>query len=144
MNKLFDYLLIIFLIIIVMLASSCVVEEELVLPELLELEIDGRLEIDSNGFYHLELQQDTNQTLHTISGTVGNTLEPIKVDWTSNLTWVYQDNLVSTINCCSYPNENGEIHTVIAPIRSMVGDTMRISASVHQYNVSKQINIVLE
>ena len=55
-----------------MLASSCVVEEELVLPELLELEIDGRLEIDSNGFYHLELQQDTNQTLHTISGTVGN------------------------------------------------------------------------
>ena len=75
---------------------------------------------------------------------MGPTIEPIKVDWTSNLSWVFQDNLVSTINCCSYPNEDGVIHTVIAPIRDMMGDTMVVSATIQQFQIIKTINIVLE
>ena len=108
------------------------------------LEIDGRLPLDENGYYHLDLNDSSNQTIHTITGTVGPTTEPIKVDWTSNLSWVFQDNLVSTINCCSYPNDDGVIHTVIAPIRDMMGDTMVVSATIQQFQIIKTINIVLE
>ena len=53
MNKIFDYLLLIFLILVMLLASSCVIEDELYIPPLQTLELDGRLEIDSNGYYHL-------------------------------------------------------------------------------------------
>ena len=66
MNKLFDYLLLVFLIIIMILAASCAVEEELYVPPLPTLELDGRLEMDSNGYYHLELDDDRVQTIHTI------------------------------------------------------------------------------
>ena len=34
------------------------------------LELDGRLPIDSNGYYHLELRQDVHQTIHRVSGIV--------------------------------------------------------------------------
>ena len=57
-------------------------------------------------------------------------------------TW--KDELVPTINSSSYAGTNGEINTVIAPIYKMKGDTMRVTCKVFEYNVSKQINIVLE
>ena len=41
------------------------VEEELYVPPLPTLELDGRLEMDSNGYYHLELDDDRVQTIHT-------------------------------------------------------------------------------
>ena len=59
------------------------------------LELDGRLPIDNNGYYRLELSDTSFQAIHTISGTVGNTLywdEPMKVEWDSNLSW-YLDSL---------------------------------------------------
>ena len=67
MNKLFDYLLLVFLIIIMILAFNHVqLEEELYIPPLPTLELDGRLEMDSNGYYHLELDDNRVQTIHTI------------------------------------------------------------------------------
>ena len=33
---------------------------------------------------------------------------------------------VPTINCCSYSNSDGEVNTMIAPVQTMVGDTMTI------------------
>ena len=133
------------LLIVGILLSSCTAEDSLYIePIPPTLEIDGRLPLDENGYYHLDLNDSSNQTIHTITGTVGPTTEPIKVDWTSNLSRVFQDNLVSTINCCSYPNDDGVIHTVIAPIRDMMGDTMVVSATIQQFQIIKTINIVLE
>ena len=62
------------LFIIGLLLLSCdVTDDELILLEP-TLELDGRLPMDGNGYYRLELNDSSNQTIHTISGTVGNTL----------------------------------------------------------------------
>jgi hypothetical protein len=102
--------------------------------------------MDSNGYYHLELNQDTNQTIHTVTGTVGNTLniqEPMKVEWESNLEWVYQDMLVDVTNCCSYVMD-GTVMNVIAPIRTMVGDTLILTGTIREHLISDSIMIVLD
>jgi len=63
---------IVLLLSLVVFASlvSCSVEDDLLELQQPTLEIDGRLIMDSNGYYHLELSQDTNQTIHTVSGKV--------------------------------------------------------------------------
>jgi|TARA_B100000768_G_C11100821_1_gene299016 hypothetical protein len=125
---------------------SCSAEDDILLLEEPILEIDGRLPIDDNGYYHLELNQDTNQTIHTVSGTVGNTLniqEPMKVEWESNLEWVYQDMLVDVTNCCSYVMD-GTVMNVIAPIRTMVGDTLILTGIIREHLISDSIMIVLD
>jgi len=125
--------------------SSCSVEEDLLEPVLPTLEIDGRLPIDDNGYYHLELNQDTNQTIHTVSGTVGNTLNlpPLKVEWDSNLDWVFQDNLVDVTNSSSYVVD-GMVMNVIAPINTMVGDTLILTGTIREYLIYDTIHIVLD
>ncbi len=125
--------------------TSCTVEDDIFLLEEPTLEIDGRLPMDGNGYYHLELNQDTNQTIHTVSGTVGNTLNlpPLKVEWTSNLTWIYQGDDVSTSNQSSYVVD-GKVHNVIAPINTMVGDTLILIGTIREHLVTDRIQIVLE
>lgn len=128
-----------------MVLSSCSVEEDLLEPVLPTLEIDGRLPMDDNGYYHLELNQDTNQTIHTVSGTVGNTLNlpPLKVEWDSNLDWVFQDNLVDVTNSTSYVVD-GMVMNVIAPISTMVGDTLVLTGTIREYLIYDTIHIVLD
>jgi len=135
------------LVVLVILSSlmSCTVDDDMLILEQPTLEIDGRLPMDSNGYYHLELTQDTNQTIHTVSGTVGNTLNlpPLKVEWNSNLTWIYQGEDVSTSNQASYVVD-GKVHNVIAPINTMVGDTLILTATIREHLVTDRIQIVLE
>ena len=128
-----------------MVLSSCSVEEDLLEPVLPTLEIDGRLPMDDNGYYHLELNQDTNQTIHTVSGTVGNTLNlpPLKVEWDSNLDWVFQDNLVDVTNSASYVVD-GMVMNVIAPVSTMVGDTLVLTGTIREYLIYDTIHIVLD
>ena len=123
---------------------SCTVEDDMLMLEQPKLELDGRLPMDSNGYYHLELNQNTNQTIHTISGTVDDyySNEPLKVSWDSNLTWVYQGEDVSTSNQSSYV-VNGKVHNVIAPINKMVGDTLILTGTIREYLVTDTIKIVL-
>jgi hypothetical protein len=101
--------------------------------------------MDDSGYYHLELNEDTNQTVHTVSGTVGNTLNlpPLKVEWDSNLTWVYQGEDVSTSNQASYVVD-GKVHNVIAPINTMIGDTLVLTGTIREYLISDTIKIVLQ
>ena len=126
--------------------TSCTVEDDDLPTPQPTLELDGRLPIDSNGFYHLELNDSSNQTIHTISGTVGNTLywdEPIKVEWNSNLYWEYEGEDVSTSNQASYVVD-GKVHNVIAPINTMVGDTLILTGTIREYLITDTIKIVLE
>ena len=146
MKKILNIFTIILVIIFyAMVLSSCSVEEDLLEPVLPTLEIDGRLPMDDNGYYHLELNQDTNQTIHTVSGTVGNTLNlpPLKVEWDSNLDWVFQDNLVDVTNSASYVVD-GMVMNVIAPISTMVGDTLVLTGTIREYLIYDTIKIVLE
>ena len=135
------------LVVLVLLSSlmSCCVEDDIFEPQEPTLEIDGRLTMDSNGYYHLELNQNTNQTIHTVSGTVGNTLNlpPLKVEWESNLQWAYQDMLVDVSNSSSYVMD-GTVNNVIGPVRTMVGDTLILTGTIREYLISDSIKIVLE
>ena len=134
------------LVVLLLLSSlmSCSVEDDILVLEQPTLEIDGRLPIDNNGYYHLELNQNTNQTIHTVSGTVDDyySNEPLKVSWDSNLTWVYQGEDVSTSNQSSYVVD-GKVHNVIAPINTMVGDTLILTGTIREYLVTDTIKIVL-
>ena len=135
------------LVVLVLLSSlmSCSAKDDDIFePQEPTLEIDGRLVMDSNGYYHLELNQMTNQTIHTVSGTVGNTLNlpPLKVEWESNLQWVYQDNLVDVTNHTSYVMD-GRVHNVIAPVRTMTGDTLILIGTIREYLITDTIKIVL-
>jgi hypothetical protein len=137
----------ILLIILVLfsLFTSCTAEDDIFLLEEPTLEIDGRLPMDDNGYYHLTLNQDTNQTIHTVSGTVDNyySNEPLKVSWNSNLTWIYHEEDVSTSNQSSYVVD-GKVHNVIAPINTMIGDTLILTGTIRQYLTTDTIKIVLE
>jgi len=55
-----------------------------------------------------------------------------------------KDELVPTTNCCSYSGKNGEINTVIAPIREMIGDTLVLKAYHYPSNKTMFTKIVLE
>ena len=98
-------------------------------------------------------------------------VENFWVEWESNLYWYIGDTLgyvvkrnfndagmyvsydttyltqfsgmeVATSNIISYSNSNGELNNMIAPVRSMVGDTMRLTA--RWYDGSKDFYIVLD
>jgi hypothetical protein len=122
--------------------------------------------MDENGYYHLELNDDTWQTIHRISGTIYDDVEPVELirfNWYSSHYWYIGDTLgyviqygltddleyvsydtsyvtwfdgweVPTINCCSYSNSDGEVNVMIAPVRSMVGDTMTIWFTFRNYS----------
>ena len=56
----------------------------------------------------------------------------------------FKDELVPTINKVSYSGNSGEFNTVIAPIRTMAGDTMIVKLEHTKSKTIKLLNIVLE
>ena len=119
-----------------------------------------RLDVDDNGFYHLDIDMNNWQTLHRLSGFISdsassNPVVNCRVEWSSSHEWTLGDTLgywvrkgltddlewvsydtsyvvgfdgqlVPTVNPASYSNSDGEVNTMIAPVQSMVGDTMTI------------------
>ncbi len=55
-----------------------------------------------------------------------------------------KEELVPTINKASYSGKNGEINTIIAPIKEMKGDTMVIKSHNSFFNKTAYTKIVLE
>ena len=135
------------LFIVGLLLLSCDVTDDDIIRLEPTLELDGRLPIDNNGYYRLELRQDVHQTIHAISGTVGNTTdwdEPMKVEWDSNLSWYLQNEWeVTTANPASYVVD-GKVNNVIAPVKTMVGDTLILTGTIREHLVSDTIKFVLE
>jgi len=127
-------------------------------PDVISLELDSRLLVDNNGYYHLELNQGSWQTIHRISGHAywnDEPLEVLRVNWESSHFWYIGDTLgyivrmgltddlqyvsydtsyvtwfngfeVPVVNSVSYSNSEGEVNTMFAPVRSMLGDTITI------------------
>jgi len=56
----------------------------------------------------------------------------------------FDDYVVPTINCCSYSNAEGEINTMIAAVRSMIGDTMTVGFQFSDEDLIGEILIVLD
>jgi hypothetical protein len=55
-----------------------------------------------------------------------------------------KDELVPTTNCCSYSGRNGEINTIIAPIKEMIGDTLILKASHYTSDTIVYIKVIIE
>ena len=101
----------------------------------------------------------------------GNPIEFFWVEWESDLYWYLGDTLgyiinrhlndsgvyvsvdtsymvgfngmeVPTTNIVSYSNSHGEVNNMIAPVRSMIGDTLTLTAI--WYNSEKRFGIVLD
>ena len=141
---LIDYIMFFIVLALMFMAASCTSEDDIFVIQEPTLELDARLPLDTNGYYHLKLNPNTNQTIHRISGRVLNTTEPTKVSWWSNLNWEYNGEVVPTINGSSYVSDGGEINTMIAPIFSMRTDTLEVRSTVNEWNITKTINIVLD
>ena len=167
-----------YLIIISILLTSCVQlvdEDNQSDKDTYTFTIEPNLEVDGNGFYHLNINRNNWQTIHRISGHVyinnGNPVENFWVEWDSNLYWYLGDTLgyivdrylnnsgvyvsldtsyiigfsgqeVPTSNQMSYSNSSGEVNNMIAPVRSMIGDTMLLNFSY--YDGSGSISIILD
>jgi len=109
-----EYLKILILLAVLMfilfLTPACNKDESYILGH--DFEIDVRLDIDSNGYYHLELGQEW-QTLHRISGQVSeveNEYELTKVQWTSSHYWLIGDTLGYVVHQNWTLNDNGYLY----------------------------------
>ena len=66
-----------------------------------QFKINPRLEIDNNGYYHLDVIRQNRQTLHRINGVITKNDEPVETiffEWSSNLYWVLGDTLGYIVN----------------------------------------------
>ena len=138
------------LFIVILFFGSCAKEEIFENLPSPQLHINGNLPIDKNGYYHLILNRNSNQTIHKISGQVDNWYyyESLKVEWESDLFWYFDDEKVPTTNEVSYVME-GDVQNVIAPTKNMVGDTLTLRGRIWYSNESQEwahdkIKIVLE
>ena len=65
---------------------GCSPDDELYIePQTPIMELDGRLPIDGNGFYHLDLSNSSWQTIHRVTGRVRYVTEPTKIGWELSL-----------------------------------------------------------
>ena len=147
---LLDYIMLFIVLALMFMAASCTPDDIVFDSPSPKLELNGETTLDSNGYYHLTINKDVHQTIHKISGIVENHeyYEPLKVEWDSNLTWVFQGEDVSTSNQVSYVI-NGKVQNVIAPINTMIGDTLILTGRIWYSDKSSEwahdtLHIVLD
>ena len=84
------------------------------------------LQIDENGYYHMEWLEGYNQTFSTLDANTGSGVIT-KVMWDSDSGINYSGYWVSSVNPASYTND-GVAHTVLSAWEEQIGDTLTIYA----------------
>ena len=95
------------LLFLLLFGCSDSVAFEPVEPDVIRVELNPRLNVDDNGYYHLELSGNW-QTLHRLSGTAyinDVPLEVLRVQWESSHYWYLGDTLGYIVN--RYLTEDG-------------------------------------
>jgi hypothetical protein len=86
------------------------------------------LEMDENGYYHIEWLDEYVQTFSTLKAETG--LDYQKVNWTSNKQVNIQhygtDNWTYLVNTSSYTDDEGIAHTVLGVWEPFIGDTIKV------------------
>ena len=89
------------------------------------------LNMDTNGFYHMNLETGYNQTFSTLRIQTGLSDYTVPVGWGSDTYYLYSwgNNNVDTVavvNPTSYTDSNGEAQTVFSAWNSFLGDTITV------------------
>ena len=84
------------------------------------------LQIDENGYYHIEWLEGYNQTFSTLDANTGSD-EIVKVLWDSDSGINYSGYWVSSVNPASY-TDDGVAHTVVSAWEEQIGDTLTVYA----------------
>ena len=90
----------------------------------------SNLEIDENGYYHMEWLEGYSQTFSTLDANVGTEMGIYKVMWTADLGIMRSGEFVSSVNPASY-TDNGIAHTTLSVWEEMIGDTLSVWAGYH-------------
>ena len=84
------------------------------------------LQMDGNGYYHMEWLEGYTQTFSTLDANTGSD-EIVKVLWESDSGINYSGYWVSSVNPASY-TDDGVAHTVVAAWEEQIGDTLTVYA----------------
>lgn len=99
-----------------------------------------KIEWESNLYWWLLRSDTVAQITRTYFNPFTGVLQPVILP----PLLAQKDELVPTVNCCSYNGKGGEINTMIAPINRMTGDTLIVQAYNYTSNKNAIIKIVLE
>jgi len=83
------------------------------------------LQIDENGYYHIEWLGGYVQTFSTLNADTYSD-EIYKVYWGTNSGIIYMGEFVGSVNHTSYTNENGIAHTVLSVWEEQILDTISV------------------
>ena len=84
------------------------------------------LQMDKNGYYHMEWLEGYVQTFSTLDAKTGSD-EIVKVMWNSNSGINYNGYWINNVNPASY-TDNCIAHTVLAAWEEQIGDTLTVYA----------------
>ena len=82
------------------------------------------LEVDGNGYYHIDFLQGYVQTFSTLKTSVGYDGE--KVGWISNKEVLVGNTWTNCIDAASYSDSNGNAYGVLSVWEGLVGDTITV------------------
>jgi len=89
------------------------------------------LQIDENGYYHIEWLEGYNQTFSTLDANTGSTFLIHKVYWGSDKGIIYDGEPISCVNPASYTSDDGIAHTVLSVWEVMITDTITVYAGYY-------------
>ena len=98
------------------------------------------LEMDNNGYYHIEWLAGYNQTFATLEA-ITNTEGYNKIYWTSQQGIEYGGEFVSCVNPASYTSD-GVARQTMAVWEEMVGDTITIYASYYDDCSNQLVDLI--
>ena len=84
------------------------------------------LEMDENGYYHMEFLNSYVQTFSTLEVKTGITKYNQKVKWLSNKEILIAGYWTSLVNQSSYTNNDGKAYTVLGVWENFIGDTIKV------------------
>ena len=84
------------------------------------------LQIDENGYYHMEFLNSYVQTFSTLEVKTGITKYNQKVKWLSNKEILIAGYWTSLVNQSSYTDNDGKAYTVLSIWENFIGDTIKV------------------
>ena len=84
------------------------------------------LQMDENGYYHMEFLDSYVQTFSTLEAKTGIISYNQKINWVSNKEILIAGYWTNLVNGSSYTDEEGKAYTVLGVWENFIGDTVKV------------------